>query len=224
MPKRTLWLALVGAISTAGCWHSGDIGGERDTDDDTESESGTDTGPDVDTDTDTDADTDIESDSDTDPDTGWAMPCGGQPEDCTDIGPTLAQQEAGCCHGSTLYWCIECVEDEDGGQDGLCIEGQKWLKSFDCEDVDGNCGIAGEDDDFATCVEIDDDSTYSCGVFTKFCEDIGDTLEIQQFGCCLVGFRFDCWEAGYVHFEDCVGTGSMCGYDSAADQIDCIGE
>jgi len=226
MRRISLWLAL-GAAIWSGCWNAGSIGSD-------EPDSGTtgDTGSDVDTgddsDTDTGVGTDVDtgsgSDPDTDTDTGPAAPCGGEPEECTDIGPTLAIQENGCCHGNTLYWCIECVEDEDNGGE-LCIAGQKWLKSFDCGDVGGVCGIEGEDDTYVTCEDVDEEpGPWGCDGFVKFCEDIGDFLSEAQFGCCLAGFRFDCWDAGYVYYEDCIGAGFACGYDQPSQQIDCVDE
>jgi hypothetical protein len=211
------------ALVTAACWSMSDAGSADGTDDpDPGDDTGSDSDSSSDTASDTDSGSDADSDSDVDTDTEIQVACGGEPEDCEDIGPTMSTQEYGCCHGDVLHWCIECVEDDEN-YPSYCIVGQKWHMTFDCAGVGLACGY-DDDKGEASCLGFVDDAPHGCGPFPKFCDDYADSLADQQIGCCFAGHHFDCWQAGYLFIYDCVGDGSNCGYNEVSEEVACMGE
>ena len=177
-------------------------------------------GPDTDTDADSDTDTDSDSDTDSNSDSDSDVTCESVPETCEDIGATEDEQYYGCCMGDTVFNCFDI--------------GEGWqLYSRDCSLLDMECGydadkdamgcIGGSDSD--TDADTDTDGFGDCEGEPSTCEDIGDTPEMQEFGCCFEDVLYLCTDVGdgwQLYIRNCPTYGMTCGYDDELGSMGCI--
>ncbi|MDD5310120.1 MAG: hypothetical protein PHU25_22625 [Deltaproteobacteria bacterium] len=175
-----------------------------------------DTDSDADTDTDTDADTDGDSDGDTDTNPPWGTDdywipcCPDAPSDCSQIGSTNVEQEAGCCSGTTRYYCdAGAVQSEGCGSKWCAFEG--GTGHIECRDTPTGDPCLSRDGEQYWDSEFPEfpAGTLCCDKLPASCGDIGDTPEKQYIGCCGAHTVYWC-EGGVLHAEGCLTDARPC--------------
>ncbi len=77
------------------------------------------------------------------------------------------------------------------------------------------------DSDADTDTDSDADSDVICADVPTTCEDLGDTVDEQQLGCCLGDVAYGCWEEELWDY-DCSDESMTCGYDPTKDSMSCV--
>jgi len=177
-----------------------------------------------DDDTDSPFDTSWDSEQQTDGTSALEFSCGQEPESCADVLPDGDQGENSCCYGNRVYQCLECESYWlPNSQHTECVEGQEFLFfSADCSVNGSTCGW-DEEQDYLGCV-AENQAAYRCESEPETCDDVGESPEAQDLGCCWQNRHYRCDPDSVLGpiVDDCYWSSAVCSYWNSQHVVACL--